>query len=457
MKKNDKRKKTMELHKLNNDLPRHCDEEDFVRINVNGLTYETFKRTLSRFPNTLLGNVDRRQQYYIPAKDAYFFERDQTSFQAILYYYQSDGLLIRPKSVPLNKFYEEIQFFELGNDALSIFFKSEGIFDETPNQVYKRQGDWRQKIWDVLEFTDTSIVARIVAMWSLLIILLSIVICILETVPALQAPPDKKNITTFFNTSLINDSATRKGNYNASYNGANDVSYDGNNNNSSNPENDHEHRMDHWFIMELFCVTWFTLEYVIRFCLAPNKFLFMKSFLNVIDLAAIMPYYLLLCIHTKFSTPIPILRLIRVLRVFRLFKLYRHSFCLQVLCHTVWASISELIMLIFYLATGIILFSSGMYYVEYKVNPVFSSIPTTFWYTVVTMSTLGYGDMVPMTFLGKVIGGACALSGVLTVGMVCPIIASNFEFYHKRSVACNKIKLKEGCVFDNQKQRFSVG
>ena len=65
-------------------------------------------------------------------------------------------------------------------------------------------------------------------------------------------------------------------------------------------------------------------------------------------------------------------------------------------------------------------------------NSMFNSIPSAFWYTLVTMTTVGYGDNVPLTIPGKLIGGFCAISGVLTVAMVIPIIVTNFEFFYKR-------------------------
>ena len=79
-----------------------------------------------------------------------------------------------------------------------------------------------------------------------------------------------------------------------------------------------------------------------------------------------------------------------------------------------------------------------MYYAENDANKEkFRSIPDTFWYTVVTMTTVGYGDCVPVTVAGKFIGSVCAVSGVLTIAMVVPIIITNFEFFYKRDLINN--------------------
>ena len=88
-------------------------------------------------------------------------------------------------------------------------------------------------------------------------------------------------------------------------------------------------------------------------------------------------------------------------------------------------------MMIFFLLLGVIVFSSALYFAENSVE-TFSSIPDAFWYTLVTMTTIGYGDKVPVTRIGKMIGGCCVVTGVLTLALPVPVIVSNFEFFYKR-------------------------
>ena len=80
-----------------------------VIINVSGLRVETQLRTLERFPDTLLGDPARRDRYFDPLRNEYFFDRNRPSFDAILYYYQSAGRLRRPINVPLDVFSEEVR------------------------------------------------------------------------------------------------------------------------------------------------------------------------------------------------------------------------------------------------------------------------------------------------------------------------------------------------------------
>ncbi|XP_062699300.1 potassium voltage-gated channel protein Shaker-like isoform X1 [Aedes albopictus] len=103
-------------------IPHDHDFCERVVINVSGLRFETQLRTLNQFPDTLLGDPDRRLRYFDPLRNEYFFDRNRPSFDAILYYYQSgSGRLRRPVNVPLDVFSEEIKFYELGEQATNKF------------------------------------------------------------------------------------------------------------------------------------------------------------------------------------------------------------------------------------------------------------------------------------------------------------------------------------------------
>ena len=84
-------------------------------------------------------------------------------------------------------------------------------------------------------------------------------------------------------------------------------------------------------IIDNVTIAWFVLEYVVRFTSAPNKWNFFKSFLNLIDLCAILPYFIILSIETKTDSSLGLLRILRLVRVFRVLKLSRHSLGLQMM------------------------------------------------------------------------------------------------------------------------------
>jgi len=133
----------------------------------------------------------------------------------------------------------------------------------------------------------------------------------------------------------------------------------------------------------------FTAEYLLRFYAAPERLKFMRSVMCVIDVVAIMPYYIGLLIPENDDVSGAFVTL-RVFRVFRIFKFSRHSQGLRILGYTLKSCASELGFLLFSLTMAIIIFATVMFYAEKNVPKTkFTSIPASSWYTIVTMTTLG--------------------------------------------------------------------
>ncbi|KAK7884724.1 hypothetical protein WMY93_027847 [Mugilogobius chulae] len=198
-----------------------------------------------------------------------------------------------------------------------------------------------------------------------------------------------------------------------------------------------------FFCMDTACVLIFTFEYLMRLFAAPSRCKFMRSVMSVIDVVAIMPYYIGLVMPENEDVSGAFVTL-RVFRVFRIFKFSRHSQGLRILGYTLKSCASELGFLLFSLTMAIIIFATVMFYAEKGTKGSdFTSIPASFWYTIVTMTTLGYGDMVPNTIAGKIFGSICSLSGVLVIALPVPVIVSNFSRIYHQNQRADKMRAQQ--------------
>lgn len=164
--------------------------------------------------------------------------------------------------------------------------------------------------------------------------------------------------------------------------------------------------------------------------------------MNIIDLLALVPLYMQLILNMesfKFCLVnerlmIEIMFILRIIRMFRIFHLVKHYQALQILVYALKASVQELLMLGIFLLIGMLVFATMIYYAERKdsVNPSdqFTTIPIGIWWAIITMTTLGYGDIYPTTPIGYVVGTACAVSGVLLVALTFPVISNNFTLFY---------------------------
>ncbi len=170
---------------------------------------------------------------------------------------------------------------------------------------------------------------------------------------------------------------------------------------------------------ELFCVVVFSIEYVLRIYVSKKPFKYIFSFYGVIDLIAILPFYLQAVLDFR------ALRVFRIFRIFRIFKLVRYNKALRRF-HIAYNMIKEELVL-FLILTGIFLFiaSAGIYYFEHEAQPeYFSSVIESGWWAAVTLTTVGYGDVYPVTSGGKVFTLFILLIGVGIITIPAGLIAS---------------------------------
>jgi len=173
------------------------------------------------------------------------------------------------------------------------------------------------------------------------------------------------------------------------------------------------------YYFEYFCVIVFSIEYVLRIYIAEKPFKYIFSFYGVIDLLAVLPFYLTSVFDLR------ALRAFRIFRIFRMFKLIRYNKALRRF-HIAYGLIKEELIL-FLMLTFIFLFlaSAGIYYFEHEAQPeYFSSVVDSGWWAAVTLTTVGYGDVYPITGGGKIFTLFILLIGVGIITIPAGLIAS---------------------------------
>lgn len=182
---------------------------------------------------------------------------------------------------------------------------------------------------------------------------------------------------------------------------------------------------------EIISVTIFTVEYLLRLwaCTINPKWRhpilgrlkFISSPFSVIDLLAIFPFYAPLFFAVD-------LRFLRIFRLLRLFKLARYSRSLRRIRAVLHKKKDELVISLSTIIILLIIASSAIYFIENKAQPeTFSSIPAAMWWGVATLTTVGYGDIYPITPVGKLLGAAIAILGIGIFALPTSILASGFS------------------------------
>lgn len=351
-----------------------------ITLNVNGTRYQTYEETLNNFPDTLLGCPRKRKTLYDARTNEYNLPRNKHAFDSVLFYYQSRGILARPSTVSMKDFDDELKFYQIKNpDPMA------ALLWEVDPQDYEVSLDskgFREQVWIILEYPSSCRLGMVIALISIVVILFSIVIFNIETLASLR----KKHDDYF------------------------------------------------WFAFETACVIWFTLEYLCRIYSAPVRRKFIFSAMGIVDMIVILPYFVTLPLRKELGDvrSFLVIRALRLIRVLRVFKLTRYSADFKILLRTIIDSATQLRPILFCMVIAVIVFASVEYFVEGGEGE-FMSIPHSAWWAVQTMTSVGYGDVVPTTPLGRFISSLCALSGIILFCLPTPILVANFLKHYTRA------------------------
>lgn len=301
------------------------------------------------FPvDTLLGSK-QRDRFFDKTKKEFFFDRDPDLFKYIVQFYRS-GKLHFPEEECVCSFASELDYFgifigHLGDCCYEIFKDEqedhEAYLERRRNGVKPveiKPKTIKEKMWKLFEDPGKNPVGLFLHYTSVVFIAISVVASAAETIPCGR--------TTCGET-----------------------------------------YQEKFFVLESVCVILFTVEYLARLFAAPARLKFMKQFLSVIDVVAILPYYVTLVNPQANSGPFTVLR---VFRIFRIVKMSRHNTKVRNAGSSLIASLSELSFIFMILIMFLLIFSTVIYYTESVYEDTnFGSIPDAFWYTIVTMTTLG--------------------------------------------------------------------
>ena len=337
-----------------------------VTLNVGGERHEVLWATLEQMPQSRLGllanattdeTIRQCVDCYSLVDNEFFFDRHPRSFLSILNFYRL-GRLHTVDELCVIAFNDELDYWKINPLWLEaccqdkFLSREEFIKDEWKKDasLLKKgeEEDWgdgvwarsKQFLWDLFEKPESSLAAKVVSWVSVLFVVISTIAMILNTMEEFAGPPDESGKPT------------------------------------ENPI---------LSMLETICIMWFTLEYILRFTGAPRKCDFIKDFMNIVDLLAILPFFITIVVleatpdgedQEEIQNIRQTISVFRIMRVLRIFKLARHSTGLKSIAYTLTNSYKELGLLVLFMSLGVLVFASLIFFAEKdEEDTSFTSIP----------------------------------------------------------------------------------
>uniref|UniRef100_A0A4W3ILC0 Potassium voltage-gated channel, subfamily G, member 4b n=1 Tax=Callorhinchus milii TaxID=7868 RepID=A0A4W3ILC0_CALMI len=401
-------------------------QRQHVTINVGGNKYLVPWSTLDEFPLTRLGRLKGCNSYdeivqicddYDEDSNEFFFDRNPRAFRMIMTFV-SAGKLRLLREMCVMSFRDELVYWGIEEASLEscchrkLLHKAHQVAEmkrgDGEAELSKAKakvlaestkfGDCMNKLHDMVENPESGIPGKVFACLSILFVVVTVISVCVSTMPDIRLEEDKVSLILSGN------------------------------------------RCRNMFIIETICVGWFSLEFILRFIQARSKWQFLRSPLNIIDILAILPYYVSLLVdkgpeggrkpsggNIYLEKLGLVLRVLRALRILYVMRLARHSLGLQTLGLTIRRCVREIGLLLLFLCVSVTLFAPLVYLAENEAGKGFSSIPASYWWAIISMTTVGYGDMVPRSIAGQVVALSSILSGILIMAFPATSIFHTFS------------------------------
>ncbi|XP_048112153.1 LOW QUALITY PROTEIN: potassium voltage-gated channel subfamily G member 4a [Alosa alosa] len=415
-------------------------------INVGGNRYTFPWSTLEQFPLTRLGRLRPSSSPeeiagvcddYDEARREFFFDRSPSAFRVILNFLAAGKLRLLREMCVLS-LHEELTYWGVEMAYMErcckrkLFTRMEEVAEMERREEEGRQWATQQRppvaetryrkmmasLRDMVENPQSGLPGKIFACLSVIMVAITVISLCISTMPDLREEENRGECSQ---------------------------------------------KCKHMFIVETVCVAWFSLEFVLRFIQARSKLEFLRGPLNIIDAMAILPYYVSLIVDEEDPSLAEhdrpgggrgyldklglVLRILRALRILYVMRLARHSLGLQTLGLTVRRSTREFGLLLLFLCVAVTLFSPLVHLAESELTTTgaqdFSSIPASYWWAIISMTTVGYGDMVPRSIPGQVVALSSILSGILIMAFPATSIFHMFSRSYQELKAEHDRMLKE--------------
>ncbi|XP_062985868.1 potassium voltage-gated channel subfamily G member 2 [Elgaria multicarinata webbii] len=408
------------------------DRTRYVIINVGGIKYRIPWTTLENCPLTRLGKLKSCNNFdeimdicddYDVNCNEFFFDRNPCAFRTIMTFLTAGKLRLLREMCALS-FQDELVYWGIEEENLewcckkrlrqkeeemaeAALFESEMVTNEEPQCAFEEDSSrlrlCMRKLRDMVENPHSGIPGKIFACISVSFVAITAVSLCISTMPDLREEEERGECSQ---------------------------------------------KCHDIFVLETVCVAWFSFEFILRSIQAESKCAFLKTPLNIIDVLAILPFYISLIVDmasTKTSNKPGggsggvgnkylervglVLRTLRALRILYVMRLARHSLGLQTLGLTVRRCTREFGLLLLFLCVAMALFSPLVYLAESEMGAKheFTSVPSSYWWAVISMTTVGYGDMVPRSIPGQVVALSSILSGILLMAFPVTSIFHTFS------------------------------